>query len=849
MMRRFCLALFVAGFGVAAGRADVRLPAIFSDHMVLQADVPAMVWGWADPGENITVFVDDQTKSTTADAKGDWSVKLDIIKGRRARDEIRRHYQAGEIFNGTNQISAEVPRSLTVKGRNTLTIQDVLIGDVWLCSGQSNMEMQVKGGIHGQVDHADEEIAAANFPQIRMFIFRQTYSIYDLPAPPDAPLKDRDGAWVVCSPQTVAQFSAAAYFFGRDLFHALGTPIGLINSSVGGTPIEAWTSLAAQRTEPALQPVLGEWQQKLSGYDPEGDQHKFLEAKTAWLKQRAAAQKAGEPIPKAPLPFKNLRVSAPGGLYDGMIAPLIPYALRGVIWYQGERNADDKHGAIYGTQLRALIRDWRARWNADFYFAWVQLPRFKPEQRTPIEPNGWGVGVREGMRLALSEPHTGMAITIDLGAATVGHPTNKADFAHRLALLALHDVYELPVNEWSGPLYQSATVAGNRMIIAFDHATGLKPASGDLQGFAIAGRDRKFVWANAEITGDKVAVWTDRVSEPVALRYGWAANPIGNLVNAANLPASPFRTDDWIDEPARASSAQKTATTPAPAPPAAASPAPVAAAKPTPNFAGQFALKLQETRQIVYKHVGDRELHLFFFEPQAWKATDHRPCFVGIHGGGWTSGAPRSMYSFVVHGVEQGMVGVSVEYRLYKAGTDVSVFECVKDVRSAVRYVRAHAAEFGIDPQKIIVSGASAGGHLAVATELFPFDEGGDDLNVSCAPNALVLLSPVIDTSSEGYGNAKIGGRWQELSPAHQVHPDMPPTIIFHGTGDTTTPYLGAQRFEVAMQRAGNHCELVTVEGAPHTYMFKDATLHTDTLKRMDVFLTSLGFLPSNVTP
>jgi sialate O-acetylesterase len=399
--------------------------------------------------------------------------------------------------------------------------------------------------MHGRVDRADEEIAAANYPQMRMFLFRQTYSVYELPAPPDSPLADREGEWVVCSPETVARFSATAYFFGRDLFKELGAPIGLINSSVGGTPIEAWTSLDAQRQEPALHAVLDEWQQKLTGFDAAGDQQKYLDAKAAWLKARAAAQKAGQPAPKAPTPFKNLRVMAPGGLFDGMIAPLAPYAIRGVIWYQGERNADDKHGGIYGTQLEALIRDWRARWDTDFYFAWVQLPGFKNEQRLPSEPNGWGVGVREGMRQALRVPHTGMAITIDLGGVTAGHPTNKADFAGRLSRLALHDVYGRKTGEWSGPLYKSAQVAGKKMVLVFEHAAGLKAALGELKGFAIAGPEQKFVWASTEIAGDKVTVWSDRVPEPAAVRYGWASNPNGNLVNAADLPASPFRTDDW----------------------------------------------------------------------------------------------------------------------------------------------------------------------------------------------------------------------------------------------------------------------------------------------------------------
>jgi acetyl esterase/lipase len=207
------------------------------------------------------------------------------------------------------------------------------------------------------------------------------------------------------------------------------------------------------------------------------------------------------------------------------------------------------------------------------------------------------------------------------------------------------------------------------------------------------------------------------------------------------------------------------------------------------------------------------------------------------------------MYRFAQHCAELGMVGISVQYRLYKPGTDATVFDCVKDARSAVRYVRAHAAELGIDPQKIILNGASAGGHLAAATAMLNFDETGEDTLVSCVPNALVLFSPVIDTSKEGYGNAKVGARWEELSPAHQVRPGVPRTIVFHGTADTTTPFQGAQLFHDAMLRAGNRSELVKVEGAGHTYMFKDKELYNETLRRLDAFFASLGFIASSARP
>ena len=258
-----------------------------------------------------------------------------------------------------------------------------------------------------------------------------------------------------------------------------------------------------------------------------------------------------------------------------------------------------------------------------------------------------------------------------------------------------------------------------------------------------------------------------------------------------------------------------------------------------------LAAALKPTRVVVYKKIADRELHLDVFEPKDHHAGDKRGCFLVIHGGGWTGGAPPRMYPFAAHYMQQGLVGISMQYRLHSTKTGVSVFDCVKDARSAVRYIRAHAAEFGIDPQKIIVSGGSAGGHLAVATALFDqVNEESDDLKISASPNALVLLFPVIDTSKDGYGNAKIGERWKELSPAHNVRPGLPPTIVFHGTGDTVTPFAGAKPFHEAMLKAGNRCELDINKGGVHGYLMRDQALLDDTLAKSDVFLRSLGLVP-----
>ncbi|MBI5396508.1 MAG: alpha/beta hydrolase [Verrucomicrobia bacterium] len=258
----------------------------------------------------------------------------------------------------------------------------------------------------------------------------------------------------------------------------------------------------------------------------------------------------------------------------------------------------------------------------------------------------------------------------------------------------------------------------------------------------------------------------------------------------------------------------------------------------------EMAAKLEPTRVVVYKKVGDRELHLNIFEPAGHKASDRRPCFISIHGGGWTGLSPRRQYPFAAHFAKCGMVGISVEYRLVKPNSGVTVFDCVKDGRSAVRYVRAHAAELGVDPQKLIANGGSAGGHVAAGTALFEgVDEAGEGTSVSCVPNALVLYFPVIDTSKEGYGNAKIGERWQEISPLHRVKPGVPPTIIFHGTGDTVTPFKGAQAFHDAMLKAGNRCELDVHEGGKHGYLLFDRALYEDTLRKTEAFLKSLGFL------
>lgn len=263
-----------------------------------------------------------------------------------------------------------------------------------------------------------------------------------------------------------------------------------------------------------------------------------------------------------------------------------------------------------------------------------------------------------------------------------------------------------------------------------------------------------------------------------------------------------------------------------------------------PDAVDDMARNQAPSREVVYKKVGERELHLYVFEPQGHQPGDRRPCFVTIHGGGWVGLTPRRQYPAAVYFAKLGMVAISVEYRLASKGSGSDVFDCVKDARSAMRYVRAHAAEFGIDPDRIVANGGSAGGHLAAGTALFEgIDEAGEDTAVSPIPNALVLYFPVIDTSARGYGNVKIGPRWQEISPLHRVRPGVPPSILFHGTGDTVTPFQGAREFTEAMQAAGNRCELVVNEGGVHGYFMRDRVLFDETMRATAEFLRSVKLL------
>ena len=507
---RVALPLLLALASAPAAFANVRLPAIFSDHMVLQRGVPVPVWGWAEAGEEVTVTLAGQTQSTKADANGKWKVKLAPL-------------QSAETL------------TFTVKGRNTLTVSDVLVGEVWLCSGQSNMAMTV-----GNSQDFDKEKAAANFPAIRMF--RQGDGAATTPQ------EQGQGNWVVCSPDAVAGFSATAYFFGREIHRKIKTPVGLINSSVGGTAIEAWTSLDVQKDRPELKPIFDRWAKLQADWSPEKAHADFVKQVAGHKDAAAKARAEGKPAPRPPRKPNEPRLDAnhPANLFNGKIMPLIPYAIRGAIWYQGESNAGKGNAELYRLQLELLTQDWRTRWaQGDFPFAWVQLPNFRKAQTAPVEDSGWPT-VREAMLQALQLPNTGMAITIDVGEANNIHPKNKQAVGQRLAAWALAKVYEQKEVVASGPLPAGSEFKGNEIILAFKHTDGgLVAKGGDLKGFALAGADKKWIAAKARIDGDKVIVSHPDVKTPVAARYAWAENPDCNLYNGAGLPASPFRTDDW----------------------------------------------------------------------------------------------------------------------------------------------------------------------------------------------------------------------------------------------------------------------------------------------------------------
>jgi len=534
----------------ASALADVKLPAVFGNNMVLQRDVKVPVWGAAEPGEPVTVTFRDQKLTAKANAKGKWTVHLKPLEALSPVYAVDRPPKPDE--RGVQPIDNEV---LTVQGKNTIKLTNVLVGDVWVCSGQSNMAMSVRGS-----RSASKEIAEAKYPRIRLFSVRRTVAL--------RAQADCEGSWSECSPKAVAGFSAVAYFFGRELHKKFGVPIGLIHTSWGGTPAEAWTDRPALEAEPDLLPILARWLRHLENYFEAKKHYEEKLAKWQEAVKKARAEKKRPPRrPRAPIGPNHPHY--PSGLYNAMIAPLIPYGIKGAIWYQGESNAGRAYQ--YRKLFPAMIQGWRKAWKqGDFPFLFVQLANFMKVEAEPKDAP-WPE-LREAQTRTLALPNTAMAVIIDVGEARNIHPKNKQDVGKRLALAAFKVAYGQDIVH-SGPTYESMKVEGNKVRIRFKHAGGglvAKPFTGlvtghgptlekrfgraitpdlrpktEVLGFAIAGGDRKFVWANARIDGNTIVVSSPQVPKPVAVRYAWSNNPVCDLYNKEGLPACPFRTDDW----------------------------------------------------------------------------------------------------------------------------------------------------------------------------------------------------------------------------------------------------------------------------------------------------------------
>jgi sialate O-acetylesterase len=510
MKTSVAMVLLLCAAFICTANADVSLPCVIGDNMVLQRDLPVPIWGWDSPGQKVTVSFAGQEKSAVADAGGKWTVALDAL-------------------------TAGGPFEMTVTGSSTRTVKNVLVGEVWLASGQSNMQMRVR-----QAADAEAEVAAADYPRIRLFQVPHVVAL--------EPQADVLAEWVECSPETAAGHSAVQYFFGRKLHADLDVPVGLIHSSWSGSLIEAWMSPSMLSSIGSAAPLLAAWQDAvaLRGDAEKAAYEAWQKEIVAWREGWAAAGRAKRlDYPEAHEPFDPLsNYQRPSGLFNGMVSPLAPFAIRGALWYQGEGNSD--RAVQYRDLFRGLINDWRALWGNGFHFYFVQLSSYQAAKDAPGDAD-WAE-TREAQSMALSLPNTAVAVCIDLGDAKNVHPVRKKEVGERLALAALALVHGREV-EYAGPVYQlgSMEVKDGKVRLAFTHADGLETSDGKPpRMFQIAGVDRKWFWADAAIDGSNVVVSSVSVAEPVAVRYAWAANALeANLRNKAGLPAGTFRTDDW----------------------------------------------------------------------------------------------------------------------------------------------------------------------------------------------------------------------------------------------------------------------------------------------------------------
>jgi sialate O-acetylesterase len=503
------LALLAVSLVSPAAQADVTMPAIFSDHAVLQRDVKLPVWGWAKPGEIVEVSLAGQKQQSETDDSGRWQVTFAPLA-------------LGE------------PLTMMVEGKNRIEIKDLLVGDVWLCSGQSNMEWRVEHSLDPEL-----EIPAANYPDLRLLKVKNEGD--------QNPQVDSTDHWQRCTPQTAESFSAVGYYFGRELQQIERVPIGMIDNSWGGSSCEAWIRRDLLEGNELYQPLLERWNKTMADFDADPASADFRSKYAEWQKKDAEGRKSGQPNLAGRPQWNSVATNniRPASLYNGRICPIAPYAIRGAIWYQGETNVDRAYQ--YREMFPLMVKTWREKWGqGDFPFYWVQLADFKDEIASPGDSD-WAE-LREAQTMALDKvTNSGQAVIIDIGEANDIHPRDKQTVAKRLARLALADTYGRKLSHDS-PSYEKMERRGDAIVVRLSNVNGKlvtfdnKPAT----GFAIAGNDRKWVWADAQIVGDnEIEIRSDAVPEPVAVRYAWADNPVCNLYDSVKLPVTPFRTDDW----------------------------------------------------------------------------------------------------------------------------------------------------------------------------------------------------------------------------------------------------------------------------------------------------------------
>ncbi len=509
-MRSSTLILTLAALAFQA-RAELKLPAIFGDHMVLQQKQANPVWGWDNPGTEVTVKFAGQTKTAKAGADGKWTVKLDPLPA------------------NAN------PANLTIRGTSQRELKDVLVGEVWVCSGQSNMQWSVLSSWD-----ADLEIATAKFPNLRLISVPQVGT--------QEPQDDFKGEWKACTPQTVGSFSAVGFFYGRVLHQMLDVPVGLINNAWGGSAAEAWVRRDVLEKDARFKSLLDSWAVREKQLASEEARLAHEKALADWKQKGDAAKKAGKSFtqraPQGPQQVLGGN-QRPSNIYNGVLRPTIGYGIRGAIWYQGESNAS--RAFEYGYLFPLMIQHWRQEWGqGDFPFYWVQLADFKAEQAQPGDSD-WAELRESQTKTQNAVKNGGQAVIIDLGESNDIHPKNKRDVAERLARIALARDYGVDI-KWRSAEYKSVAIQGDKAVVTLDtFGSSLRTVDvSEVRGFAVCGEDRNWVWAEAKIVGkDRVEVSAKGVAKPVAVRYAWADNPVCNLFSVEGLPVTPFRSDDF----------------------------------------------------------------------------------------------------------------------------------------------------------------------------------------------------------------------------------------------------------------------------------------------------------------